>query len=43
MEMYSQDAESFKAAMKSPEMAAAGDNLNTLADGLVTLMFGVES
>ena len=42
-EMYFQDAESFKAAMKSPEMAAAGDNLNTFADGLVTMMFGEES
>ncbi|HLE50624.1 MAG TPA: EthD family reductase [Anaerolineales bacterium] len=42
-EMYFQDAESFKAAMKSPEMATAGDNLNTFAAGLVTLMYGDES
>jgi len=41
-EMYFQDDEVFKAAMKSPEMEAAGDNLNSFADGLVTMMFGAE-
>ncbi len=29
-----------KAAMRSPEMDAAGKNLDTFAQGLVTLMFG---
>lgn len=41
-EMYFSDAESLKAGMKSPEMAAAGENLNSFAGGLVTLMFGEE-
>lgn len=41
-EMYFEDKESLKAAMKSPEMAAAGDNLNTFAAGLVTMMYGEE-
>lgn len=31
-----------KTAMKSPEMGAAGDNLNSFAEGLYTLMFGDE-
>jgi uncharacterized protein (TIGR02118 family) len=31
-----------KNAMRSPEMAAAGENLNSFAEGLVTLMYGVE-
>lgn len=34
--------EALKAGMKSPEMAAAGANLNTFAEGLVTLLFGEE-
>ncbi|HEX7976626.1 MAG TPA: EthD family reductase [Anaerolineales bacterium] len=38
-EMYFTD---LKAAMKSPEMAAAGDNLNTFAKDLAILMFGDE-
>jgi hypothetical protein len=28
--------------MRSPEMATAGENLNSFAAGLVTLMFGEE-
>ena len=40
MEFSSKSA--MKNAMRSPEMAAAGDNLNTFAEGLVTLMYGVE-
>ena len=35
-EMTFADKESLKAAMKSPEMAAAGENLNGFAAGLVT-------
>jgi uncharacterized protein (TIGR02118 family) len=38
-EMTFSDEESLKVAMKSPEMAAAGANLATFAQGLVTLMF----
>ena len=41
-EMTFADKESLKAAMKSPEMAAAGENLNSFAAGLVTLMFAEE-
>ena len=41
MEFNSESA--MKNAMRSPEMAAAGDNLNSFAEGLVTLMYGVES
>lgn len=41
-EMYFADADSLKSGMKSPEMAAAGENLNSFAEGLVTLMFGEE-
>lgn len=41
-EMYFTDESALKAAMKSPEMAAAGANLNTFAEGLVTLMFADE-
>jgi len=40
MEFNSEPA--LKNGMRSPEMAAAGDNLNTFAEGLVTLMYGVE-
>ena len=40
MEFSSESA--MKNAMRSPEMAAAGENLNTFAEGLVTLMYGVE-
>ena len=41
-EMYFTDSSALKVAMKSPEMAAAGDNLNTFAAGLVTLLYGEE-
>jgi len=41
-EMVFDDREALKAGMKSPEMAAAGANLNTFAAGLVTLMFAEE-
>ena len=41
-EMTFADQESLRAAMKSPEMAAAGENLNSFAAGLVTLMFAQE-
>ena len=41
-EMYFTDSSSLKAAMRSPEMIAAGDNLNSFAEGLVILMFGEE-
>ncbi|MGA9531274.1 MAG: EthD family reductase [Anaerolineales bacterium] len=39
-EMVFDDAESLKQGLNSPEMAAAGDNLNTFAEGLVTLLIG---
>ena len=38
-EMYFADQDTLKAAMKSPEMAVAGENLDSFAEGLVTLMF----
>ena len=41
-EMTFADKESLKAAMKSPEMVVAGENLNSFAAGLVTLMFAEE-
>ncbi len=41
-EMYFADLDALKAAMKSPEMGAAGENLNTFAEGLVTLAFADE-
>jgi uncharacterized protein (TIGR02118 family) len=41
-EMYFAGEDALKAAMKSPEMAAAGENLNGFAEGLVTLMFAEE-
>ena len=41
-ELHFVDREALKAAMKSPEMAAAGENLNSFAAGLVTLMFAEE-
>lgn len=34
------DRDALKNGMKSHEMAAAGDNLNSFAAGLVTLIFG---
>jgi|TARA_B100000678_G_scaffold289843_1_gene301368 uncharacterized protein (TIGR02118 family) len=39
-EMYFADADSFKAAMKSPENAATGADLANFAAGLVTVMTG---
>ena len=39
-EMYFADEASYKAAMKSPENAAAGKDVGTFAAGLVTLMKG---
>jgi uncharacterized protein (TIGR02118 family) len=39
-EMEFADAASLKAGLRSPEMAAAGDNLNRFAAGLVTLLTG---
>jgi uncharacterized protein (TIGR02118 family) len=41
-EMTFESLETLKAGIKSPEMAQAGENLNSFASGLVTLMFGVE-
>jgi len=41
-EMHFADIDALKAGMKSPEMAAAGDNLNSFAEGLVTLLYGEE-
>ena len=41
-EMFFDDEAALKAAMKSPEMATAGENLQTFAAGLTTLMFGRE-
>jgi uncharacterized protein (TIGR02118 family) len=41
-EMYFEDMDALKAAMKSQEMQVAGDNLNQFASGLVTLLFGEE-
>jgi uncharacterized protein (TIGR02118 family) len=38
--MHFADEDARRQAMRSPEMAAAGDNLNTFAEGLVTLLFG---
>ena len=40
VEMIFADAESFKAAMKSPENAATGADLANFAQGLVTVMTG---
>ena len=41
-EMHFADEAALKAAMKSPENAAAGENLETFAHGLYTLMFATE-
>jgi uncharacterized protein (TIGR02118 family) len=41
-EMYFSDQNDLKTAMRSPEMAAAGENLNSFAQGLVTMMYGEE-
>ncbi|MEX2144713.1 MAG: EthD family reductase [Anaerolineales bacterium] len=39
-EMYFPDEAALKTAMKSPEMAAAGENLDSFAKDLYSLMFG---
>jgi len=41
-EMYFADKEALKTALRSPEMTAAGENLNTFAEGLVNLAYGEE-
>lgn len=41
-EMFFDDADSLKAGMRSPEMAAAGETLNTFAEGLVTIFVAEE-
>ena len=41
-EMVFPDRDTLKNAMRSPEMAAAGTNLSSFAEGLVTLLFGEE-
>ena len=38
-ELYFADQDNLRTAMISPEMTAAGENLNSLADGLVTMLF----
>lgn len=41
-EMVFDSMDNLNAAMRSPEMGAAGDNLNSFAEGLYILMFGDE-
>lgn len=41
-EMVFTDIEALKNGLRSSEMAAAGENLKSFADGLVTLMYGAE-
>lgn len=41
-EMYFADEAALKAAMKSPEMAKAGENLDSFAKELYSLMFAEE-
>lgn len=41
-EMYFADEDALKRGMKSEEMGAAGENLNSFAEGLVTMYFGEE-
>jgi uncharacterized protein (TIGR02118 family) len=41
-EMYFADEAVLKAALKTPQMAEAGKNLATFAEGLVSLMWGSE-
>jgi uncharacterized protein (TIGR02118 family) len=40
-EMRFPDADTFKSAMRSPEMAATGADINRFAGDLMTLMIGV--
>ena len=42
-EMTFSDEESLKEAMRSPEMAAAGENLNSFAEGMYTLLFAADA
>jgi uncharacterized protein (TIGR02118 family) len=42
-EMHFADEEARKRGMKSEEMKASGANLNSFAEGLVTMLFGDES
>src|SRR5215813_10471324 len=41
-EMHFDDEAALKAGMKSAEMAAAGENLNSFAPGLAVMMYGKE-
>ncbi|HLC05618.1 MAG TPA: EthD family reductase [Anaerolineales bacterium] len=41
-EMYFADEDALRRGMKSEEMRAAGDNLNSFAEGLATMLFGDE-
>ena len=41
-EMNFREEETLKQAMRSSEMAAAGENLQSFAAGWTTLMFGAE-
>ena len=41
-EMFFADQKVLRVAMRSPEMAAAGENLNSFAEGLVIMLFGEE-
>lgn len=41
-ELVFPDADTFKTAMKSPEMAATGADANRFAEGLMTMMIGSE-
>lgn len=41
-EMYFKDMDGLKFAMRSPEMGASGENLNSFAEGQYVLMFGEE-
>jgi len=42
-ELYFEDEAALKTAMKSPEMAAAGENLDSFAKGQYSLFFAEES
>lgn len=41
-ELHFADEAALKAAMKSPEMAAAGENLDSFAKGMYSLLFAEE-
>jgi uncharacterized protein (TIGR02118 family) len=42
-EMAFESLDSLKSGLRSPEMASAGENLNTFAEGLVSLLIGEEN